>query len=253
MIHHQLHNEKLVVFDFDDTIYAHSDHKAPNSCNIKDAPIFQLSDRSFLERALRSLISSGIHVGVASFGKKSVIIETMNSILYGSKNKEPNPYFNDRNVVTIPDLRREWKTSLNKISSTFKTYVQRFDGDIDKAFEAFLQKEKPEQNSKYFCLKFDGESKVKMIQLICDYYNSLSSGRENITLKDVRFFDDNKDNVEAAQQQGIMAHLVPKPGITEKWWRSQCEEINACEPYFGEYNNNRLSLTQSETKRLKAS
>jgi len=228
--------EKLVVFDFDDTLYSHSYHQRNNSCHLndKDVPIFLMSDRTFLERILRGLTQKGIHVGVASFGKKSLIINTMNTLLYGSKEQwAAEPYFNDSNVITVPDLRDEWRATLQRISSTFKEYVKKADGNIDEAFDKFLREKKPEREAKYFCLKLSPAAKVQMIAMICDYYNKLHG--LNISLQDVRFFDDDKDNIGAALSTGIMAHLVPAPGLTEAWWKQECQRIDSCttfEPYF---------------------
>lgn len=220
--------EQLVVFDFDDTIYAHTKFQRPNSCHINEPPLFELADRSFLERALKHLIGAGIHVGVASFGKKSVIIDTMNALLYG-KSKKPadpqqQPYFNGSNVVTVPDVEHFWKKALEKISATFKKYISSSDGDVDKAFAKFQREQRPQNEAKYFCIKLEPEAKIQMIQILCDHYQ----------IKDrtfVRFFDDDISIVEAALKRGIMAHLVPAPGFTEAWWRTQCEPLKACRQY----------------------
>jgi hypothetical protein len=194
-----------------------------------------LSDRLFLERIIRGLIANNINVGVASFGKKNVIINTMNTLLYGSRTEwGSDPYFNSSNVITVPDLREAWKNSLKRISSTFKDYVKKADGDVDKAFENFLREKKPEREAKYFCLKLDPAAKVQMIGMICNYYNS-KDPQLNISLQDVRFFDDDGDNIRAALATGIMAHQVTKSGLTEDWWKQECKSIDACgayEPFF---------------------
>jgi hypothetical protein len=238
--------EKLVVFDFDDTLFLHTYYQVGNSCSFRDKDILsdKLSDKTFLERVVRGFKANGINMGVASFGRKALIINTMNTLLYGpvSQGGWPAvPYFNASNVVTVPDLRTEWKQTLHKISSTFKDYVKQADGNVDAAFEKFLAEKKPEREAKYFCLKLNPSAKVQMIAMICDYYNKLN--QQNISLQDVRFFDDDADNVRAALSTGIMAHLVPassgmnRGGLTEQWWHQECKHIDSCsayQPYFQE-------------------
>jgi FMN phosphatase YigB (HAD superfamily) len=225
--------ERLVVFDFDNTIYA-TDTWKKISCDLMTCPIFELADRIFMEKVLRGLEKVGVKMGVASFGKKSIIINCMNTLLYGNRKvPKEGAYFNERNVVTVPDVKEQWKKALNKISSTFKQYVKRSDGNVDQAFDAFLQNERPERNRKYWCLSLDPSAKLDMIELIRQYYNE-TSGERPIQLSEIRYFDDNPKNVFAARKGGVMAHLVPRPGITQKWWEEECEKIDAGELYFPE-------------------
>lgn len=220
--------EKLVVFDFDDTIYTHSIMRRPNSCHINEVPIFEISDRLFLEKALKELMNAGIHIGIASFGKKSIIIDTMNQLLYGRTRKpeDPNqpPYFNAQNVITVVDVEQYWKTTLKQISSTFKQYIAAENGDIDRAFAKFVKEKRPQNDAKYFCLKLEPEAKIQMIKLLCDYYGVPDRSY-------VRFFDDDLDNVKAALERGIMAHHVPSSGLTREWWTKQCHQFNVCKHY----------------------
>ncbi len=217
--------EKIVIFDFDDTLYAHTLYGKDNSCLINKAPMMELADRKFISRIIKELINNGVHIGVASFGKKSVIIQTLNNLLYDNKVPD-DPYFSDNNVKTVPDLPDEWKESLNHISSTFKGLVAKHNTDVDLAFEDFLNSQNPTKNQKYFCLKLNPKAKVKMIDMIIEYYNKKNN--TNITRSEVRFFDDDSDNVNAALAAGIMAHVVPKPGLTEKWWHNECQKLSAC-------------------------
>ncbi len=237
--------EKLVVFDFDDTIYTHTQFHKPNSCNISIVPVFELSDRSFLEKALKELISNGIHVGVASFGKKGIIIDTMNYLLYGPSKKPSNPdekpYFSIHNVVTVPDVQEYWKKALATISNTFKQYVSASDGDVDAAFTKFLKEKKPQNEAKYFCLKLEPEAKIQMIQILCEHYNVTDKSY-------VRYFDDDKTNIQAALARGIMGHLVPPiHGLTGTWWRQQCSLINACNAYENALNIGEPTHKKSKT------
>ena len=68
-----------------------------------------------------------------------------------------------------------------------------------------------------------------MIDIIRTYYNKRFD--TDIELEDVRFFDDNQTNVLEAQAQGVMAHHVPAPGLTRKWWMKECKKIEACDVY----------------------
>lgn len=221
--------EKLVVFDFDDTLYAHTYHGVANSCGLpptSQVDLWRLSDKPFLERAVRTLIESGVHVGVASFGNKAVIINTMNTVLYG-KAMPPvgERYFNASNVMTAEDVPVEWADALGRISSTFKEYLKRH-SDPKEAFAAFKREKRPEREAKYYCLKLDPAAKVEMIRKLCEKYDVDS-------LSVVRFFDDDAGNVHAALSAGVMAHHVPgKTGLTERWWRDQCRDIaNGCLAY----------------------
>lgn len=241
--------ERLVVFDFDNTIYAQKEYQSKMSCYLTSCPVFQLSDRIFIQQALRGLHAAGVHMGVASFGKKSVIIDCMNQLLYGPQQvpKDGTAYFHERNVITVPDVKAQWKQALNQISSTFKGYVQRNQGDVDAAFEAFLEEQHPERNVKYWCLKLDPSAKLDMIEIIRAYYNDDEGVAEPpIELQDVRFFDDDKHNVVAARAAGVMAHLVPHPGLTAKWWQEECDKIDACAPYFS------ATTEEQPSKKLKA-
>lgn len=221
--------EKLVVFDFDNTVYAQKEHSQPMSCYLHSCPIFELADRMFMQKVVRGLHAVGVKMGVASFGKKPIIIDCMNRLLYGADVPKEDAYFNKRNVITVPDVKAQWKTALGQISSTFKGYVKRNEGDMDKAFEQFWLEQKPEANVKYWCMKLHPSAKLDMIEIIRAYYNEGLD--EPIQLHDVRFFDDDADNVAAARLGGVMAHLVPPPGITEKWWLEECKKIDACAPY----------------------
>lgn len=214
-------NEKLVVFDFDDTIYARSQYGSPVSCYLDECPMFQLSDRSFLERVIKGLVAANVDVGVASFGKKSIIIECMNNLLYSNGNKLSDgtePYFGQHNVITVPDVREYWKKELSNMVS-YQKYLEKYKNNEDSAFNAFIEIEKPEQNAKYFCRKLPPEAKVVMIDIIRKYYEQ--KNKTEIPNNQIRFFDDDPENIRIALKKGILAHQVPSTGFTEKWWRTQ--------------------------------
>lgn len=218
------HEERLVVFDFDNTLYTHSYFNKPNSCRLDKCSRFEFNlDPVFVEDSINKLIERGIHVGIASFGKKSVIIECLNNLL----GKE---YFNEHNVITVPDLEEEWKKILSKISRTYKSYLDRYK-DEDEAFKQFLIKEQPEKVVKYFCLKLPNSAKYEMIKMIRDYYESLLGSRV-IENHDIRYFDDDRENVEYALSQGIMAHHVPAPGFTKDWWSQECKKFETLKKTF---------------------
>jgi hypothetical protein len=206
--------EKLVVFDFDDTIYARALYKSPISGYLKKAPITELADRAFLETFLRILIESGINVGVASFGKKNLIIDCMNR-LYPC---DP-PYFHGENVITGPDVRLKWIAKLKEVSITFQRYLKTYQTE-EEAFTVFSEEIHPETKAQYFCIKLDGSAKVDMIDQISAYYER--TGCDSISHSETRFFDDDEENVKAALDSGVLAHLVPRPGFTEDWWKSEC-------------------------------
>jgi hypothetical protein len=212
--------ERLVVFDFDNTLYMHSYFNKPNSCRLNKCSRFEFNlDPAFIEASINKLIERGINVGIASFGKKSVIIDCLNNLL----GKE---YFNKYNVITVSNLEDEWKKQLAKISRTYKSYLDRFE-DEDEAFKQFLIKERPDKISKCFCLKLPSSAKYEMINLIRQYYESLI-GTEIIENHDIRYFDDDKENIDYALEQGIMAHHVPLPGFTESWWLQECKKFEIC-------------------------
>lgn len=218
--------EKMVVFDFDGTLYMHNNYRgAKISCYIDAVPIFLLSDLLFLEKLVQGLHARGIPMGVASFGKKSIIIDTMNQLLYGPTRAPPtggDPYFGQHNVITVPDVKEHWKKSLQQISRTFKSYVDQAGGNVDAGFEAFLAREQPQRTAKYYCMALDPISKVEMIDMIREYYNKKDG--MDIKREDVRFFDDNGDNVNTALAHGIMAHQVPqRKGLTFDWWQRECQ------------------------------
>lgn len=205
----------LVVFDFDNTIYTHSREGAPNSCSLTSPPEnYKLSDGEFLHGLLTKLIQRGIHIGVASFGKKQIIIQTMNKIV----GKE---YFNEQNVMTAQDVPEFWAIKLQKYSKTFQTYVQNANNDLATAFQTFNVTEKPETNPKmYFCMDLGPQAKVQMIKQLCQHYNVAE-------LTNVIYFDDNTNNVEAALQNRIQAYAVPPfTGITEDWFNLSLHSTN---------------------------
>lgn len=219
---------RLFVFDFDNTIYTHSREGLPNSCSLLSPPEnYKLSDNEFLHELLTDLIQQKHHVGVASFGKKQIIIETMNKILgfnnSNSSSKYANNvcenrsgYFNDQNVMTAQDVPEFWAIKLQKYSKTFQTYMQNANNDILNAFESFKAIEKPETNPKmYFCMDLGPQAKVQMIKQLCQHYGITQ-------LSDVLFFDDNTANIEEALTHGIQAFAVPPfSGITKEWFIQQ--------------------------------
>lgn len=197
----------LFVFDFDNTIYAHSREGSPNSCSLTSKPAdYELSDKAFLHELLANLIERDIKIGVASFGKKQIIIETMNEII-------GHNYFNEQNVMTAQDVPDFWAIKLQKYSKTFQTYIQNANNDIVNAFETFKANEKPETNPKmYFCMDLGPQAKVQMIKQLCSHYSV-----EKLT--DVVYFDDNTDNVQEALIHGMQAYAVPPfTGITKSWF-----------------------------------
>lgn len=221
--------KRLVVFDFDGTIYAHKENNAPNSCHIRTVPIFLLSDLIFLQQLVRDLHANGVEMGVASFGNKRIIIDTMNELLYGPGGGDGGgsgvrqKYFTEHNVITVPDMQEQWKQKLRRISKTFKGYVEEAGGNVDKGFDRFLEKEQPQRSSKYYCFALDPESKVQMIDLIVDHYNRRlhpHGAGDRLTRSDVVFFDDDERNIRAAVKHGIEAHWVPAGGITRQYWES---------------------------------
>ena len=203
---------KLVVFDFDDTIYAKTLFNGKISCYRESCPMFELSDRAFLEQLLRWLRAQGIHIGVASFGKKSLIIECMNTLVGGGE-----PYFDETNVLTVPDVPDKWKKALAKSNSTtFHWFVKKHNGDVDAAFNDFLQmKPDPQKVAKYFCVNLGGRAKLKMIEQLIERYGG------GIKMSEVLYFDDNIKNVEITRQNGVNAFHVPcETGLTSEWWQS---------------------------------
>lgn len=208
--------EKLVVFDFDDTLYTHSAFGKSNSCWVQDcSSLFDFSvDPIFVQKSIKTLIDRGVHVGIASFGKKSLIIASLNKII-------GRDYFNEFNVMTVPDLEDEWKKQLPKISKTYRDYMKSHDGNEDAAFQAFLKAEQPDKMAKYFCVKLPSSAKYEMIDRIRNHY----SCKERIGNHEIRYFDDDRENINYALSKGIMAHHVPRPGFTEEWWLKESENF----------------------------
>lgn len=224
--------ERLVVFDFDNTIYAQKLFGSNISCYLKECPMLELSDAGWLRKVIKRLHEAGIQMGVASFGSKDIIIKCMNGLLYGVNDiPEEGAYFNRHNVITVVDVKEHWKQTLNRsVSRTFKHYKELYQNDLDRAFEEFLAKEQPEKHAKFWCLKLPPSAKLEMIEMIRNFYNQ--EEEVPIELNEIRFFDDDKGNVESARAGGVMAHLVPHPGLSERWWQEECERIDACGPYF---------------------
>lgn len=221
--------ERLVVFDFDNTIYAAKEW-GRMSCDLMECPFFQLADGDFMGQVVKGFHAAGIPMGVASFGKKKIIIECMNALLYGPGHiPQLGAYFHEGNVITVPDVQAHWKVALNKISSTFKGYVKRSAGDVDAAFAKFLEDKSPHlqtpNTKRYWCMKLHPSAKLDMIEIIRTFYNKTE--REPIQLSEVRYFDDDAENVDAAHKAGVMAHHVPLPGITRAWWEKECIKTGA--------------------------
>lgn len=173
---------KLYVWDFDCTITQIHSCSHPG---FEQIPVSQsVADERLFDQVIIDLQKYGKYVAIASYGKKEVILQTMEK-LFGHHNP-----FNQENIITPADVSTSLSTSLpNSLPNSLSTPKGR----------KWLECHHPPPKL----------NKVTMIKILQDRYQQMG---KNFNNDNIVLIDDTSDNVHSARNDGYYGILIPKDG-----------------------------------------
>lgn len=227
---------KLVVFDFDKTLI--SIHTCGRGININKVTPEHFTDPEYLKTVLYSLKKKNIPFGIASFGRKHLILEYFRQLL-GKKQtlitydniKTPydiiqKHFLNDKNTESLKEILSvaDKNTVLSKYSklcasenrhksNRIYNFVKNDINSVDELSE-ILNMDKEyiikifEKTCSFECQELGERTKYKLIQYLTNDYNIKNNSQ-------VHFFDDSLQNIEYAQKKGVISFEILKKNETD--------------------------------------
>ena len=220
---------KLVVWDFDMTILRiHSFAKRISALDVPRRDYERdCADANFFRAFLREMKQKSIKVAIASFGKREVIETYLKCLVDGKKGDEDlaEYAFNEKkkSIVTPNDVGGTDGCSMKDKSRMLDALTKRYVLSMNEEDISSAQ----------------GEDPVEL--------SSAASSLLGKARKQVVFFDDDEDNVNAAKKLGY-AYAVHTPNAFEREsWRELYWKIPKLRELFPEVDEN---LTHSKTRKV---